>query len=174
MSSDVKNVTLRPLEPEDVDLLYTVENDREQWRFSSSNVPYSRFFLTNYILTSTADIYTDKQLRMVVEGDGKPVGLVDLVNFDPDNNRAEVGIIVFDDYRGCGIGSRALSLLIDYAHERLHLCQLYAYIAADNEMSLRTFGKCGFQHTATLQRWFRRGENYLNSYFLQLFLKKNQ
>lgn len=54
-------VRLRALEPEDLDLLYTIENDRELWNIGNTNMPYSRFFLHEYIASVSGDIYTDKQ-----------------------------------------------------------------------------------------------------------------
>ena len=36
-------VVLRALEPEDLDLLYGIENNPEVWDVSPTNVPYSRY-----------------------------------------------------------------------------------------------------------------------------------
>ena len=38
-------VTLRAIEPEDLDVLYTIENDDKLWTVGSTNVPYSRYSL---------------------------------------------------------------------------------------------------------------------------------
>ena len=65
---------LRALEPEDLDFLYSIENDAELWDVGNTNVPYSRFSLNNYLLSSSSDIYADKQVRLVMEDkDGTPV-----------------------------------------------------------------------------------------------------
>ncbi len=37
-----ERVTLRAMEPEDLEVLYTLENDTKTWDISSVNVPYSR------------------------------------------------------------------------------------------------------------------------------------
>lgn len=58
-------VTLRAIEPEDLDILYRIENDREVWNVSATNVPYSKYMLHDYIANATGDIYTDKQVRMM-------------------------------------------------------------------------------------------------------------
>ena len=84
--NDMKNVAvrLRALEPEDLDMLYAMENDHEVWNVGENNVPYSRYVLHDYIANATADIYADRQVRMMVENvDGECVGVVDLVNFSP-------------------------------------------------------------------------------------------
>ena len=55
------------MEPEDLDLLYRIENDRELWDVGVTNVPYSRYSLYQYISDATGDIYADRQVRLVVE-----------------------------------------------------------------------------------------------------------
>ena len=43
------SITLRAMEPEDLDELYEIENDSDTWNAGTTNVPYSRFVLRNYI-----------------------------------------------------------------------------------------------------------------------------
>ena len=90
---------LTPLEPEDLELLYTIENNPELWSVGSTNVPYSRYALRDYIATQQHDIYADRQVRLVarVSADGeaeKAVGLVDMYNFSPTHQRAEIGFAI--------------------------------------------------------------------------------
>ena len=80
---------LRAIEPEDLDLLYQIENDQSLWKVGTTNVPYSRYTLHDYIASSSDDIYADRQVRMIVENDeGETVGIVDLVQFSPEHLRA--------------------------------------------------------------------------------------
>lgn len=90
-----KKIRLRALEPEDLDFLYEMENDESLWEVGRTNVPYSRQVLLDYITTATADIYTDKQVRLIVENElQEAVGIIDLMNFDPRHQRAELGIVI--------------------------------------------------------------------------------
>ena len=77
------DIRLRALEPEDLDWLYTLENDETLWGVGCSNVPYSRYALKSYIAESRHDIYADGQLRLVavLKATGAVVGCVDLVDF---------------------------------------------------------------------------------------------
>ena len=61
------DIRLRAIEPEDLDLLYRIENDMSMWNVGTTNVPYSRYTLHDYIATSNDDIYADRQVRLVVE-----------------------------------------------------------------------------------------------------------
>ena len=72
-----KKVKLRALEPEDLDFLFEVENDVKNWEVSTTQKPFSRNDLKDYLLNSNKDIYEVKQLRLVIErkSDNQSVGL---------------------------------------------------------------------------------------------------
>jgi diamine N-acetyltransferase len=159
------------MEPEDLDWLYRIENDMDSWAHGVTNVPYSRYALRDFIAHSTGDIYTDGQVRMIVEtAEGEPVGVADMMSFDAKNNRAEVGIIIERQYRGKGYGTQSLALLADYALRILHLHQLYAVVALDNEKSLRVFEKAGFSKSTLLRDWLYDGKQYHEAALMQKML----
>lgn len=166
-------IKLRALEPEDLDALYELENDRAEWESGTSNVPFSRYALHDYIAHNSYDIYADKQLRQAVELNGTVVGLVDMVNFDPRNGRAEVSIITAKEYRRKGIATQSLAHIIEYARDFLHLHQLYAIVPENNAASIGLFQKLNFMHTSTLQSWIANGKEMQNAMFFQLILKKD-
>ncbi len=162
-------LTLRALEPEDLDLLYRVENDRSLWPAGTTNEPYSYFALRQYLERCTSDIYADRQLRLVIE-DAQPVGFIDLLSFSPEDRRAEVGVVILDTFRHQGYCRRALLQLEQYASEILHLHQLYAYIAASNTHCQSAFCHAGYKPTATLQQWLCRGKEYEDVVVMQKIL----
>ena len=164
----MKQIKLRAIEPEDLDLLYRIENDVDLWNVGTSNVPYSRFLLHEYVANNKNDIYSDGQVRMMVENlDGQVVGVVDLVNFDPSNRRAEVGLIILNSYRHQGYGTAVLAKITDYALRILHLHQLYAYIDINNKSSLQLFQKAGFIVAAEIKDWLFDGAKYSDSVLVQ-------
>lgn len=176
MTNANRPVRLRAIEPDDLDLLYKVENDRSLWKTGNTNVPYSKELLRQYILTTTGDIYADRQLRLIIEIDGDDgrdniiIGIVDLVNFDPRNSRAEVGIVILDTFRHCGYASHVLERLSVYGRDMLHIHQLYALIAVDNAASRRLFTKCGYRECAVLEDWLRDGEGYGDAVLMRKLL----
>ena len=168
MSQNPK-VRLRAMEPEDLDLLYRIENDVQLWHVGSSNVPYSRYTLHNYIATSTGDIYTDRQVRLMIENaEGIVVGIVDLVNFDPSNRRAELGLIIEEPYRHAGYAQSTMAQISDYAVNILHLHQLFATIDVTNEPCLQLFRKLGYIESARLKDWLFDGKNYHDAIVMQI------
>lgn len=150
-------IELRALEPEDLDWLYSIENDTGLWQWGSANVPYSRFALKTYIAESRSDIYADGQLRLVVVSSrsGEVLGCVDLMNLDARHLRAEVGIVIFPRFGHMGYGMRVLDLLTDYCRSHIYLHTLYAVIAENNSVACGLFEKAGFARMANLKDWLR-------------------
>jgi diamine N-acetyltransferase len=164
---------LRAIEPADIDVLYNWENDEENWAVSNTQTPFSRFVLEQYIASAHVDIYSTKQLRlMMCEPDEKAIGTIDLFDFDPNNMRAGVGILIADKSdRRKGYASEALTLLTNYCFEILNLHQIYCNITTDNETSILLFQKHGFQITGIKKQWVRSGNTYKDELLLQLIRK---
>lgn len=164
-------IYLRALEPEDLGFVYAVENDEEMWEISNTQTPYSRYLLRQYLENARQDIYEAKQLRLAIciKGGNEAIGLIDLFDFDPANQRAGVGIIIKDNSeRGKGHGKEALRLLIQFAFNKLHLHQLYANIDPDNSVSIALFSTFGFRLAGIKKEWNRRGGAYKDEALYQL------
>lgn len=151
------NISLRPLEPEDIDLLYQWENNMEIWEVSNTKTPYSRHILAQYLQDSAKDIYELKQLRLIIQNEhSDPVGAVDLFDFEPYHLRAGVGILVYNPAnRKHGYATSALQALSDYTLHTLGLKQLYANIASDNTESIQLFEKLGFKQAGIKKDWLK-------------------
>ena len=126
--------------------------------------------MKQYIAGNTNDIYTDRQLRLMISlPDGKIAGIVDVFDFDVRNSKAEVGIVVLREFRGRGIGRNALRLMEEHCFDFLGIHQIYAYVRCDNEAALNVFRSCGFTETAVLKSWIRRGQKYYDVCMFQKF-----
>ena len=162
---------LRALEPEDLDFVYRLENSEEIWEVSSTQTPYSRFLIRQYLENAHQDIYEAKQLRLAIckKDSFEAIGLIDLFDFDPANQRAGIGIIIRDTAeRGKGIGTEALGLLIDYAFRQLQLHQLYANIDMGNVASITLFTNFGFSLAGVKKDWNRKNNTYHDEVLYQL------
>jgi diamine N-acetyltransferase len=164
-------IQLRAIEPSDIDVLYAWENDTNHWRISNTQTPFSRHVLTQYLASAHLDIYTTKQLRLIIDElqSSKPVGCIDLFDFDPQHRRVGIGILVADtNDRRKGHASEALKLLINYCFEFLNLKQLYCNITFDNESSILLFKKHGFEITGVKKSWIHEGNSFKDELLLQL------
>ena len=167
-----ETITLRALEPTDLDTLYRWENDTALWTASDTPAPYSRKALWQYIEGDTGDIFAQRQLRLMItlNDNSTPVGTIDFINFDPLNSRAELGLFIAEEQRGKGLGRQALELLTQYARDHVGMRQLYVFIALDNEVCLNLFEQFGFSRVGVLKSWIKRGANYRDAALLQLIL----
>ncbi len=165
-----KNIRLRAIEPEDLDILYCWENNTELWTIGNTITPYSKFQLKEFISNANQDIYTSKQLRLMIESvaDKTVVGCIDLYDFDVFHQKAAVGIMIDENSRNRGIASQALSLIIEYAFSFLKLQQLYCYIPEHNKASIKLFEKCEFVPSGKLIQWIRTIDGHSDVYVYQL------
>lgn len=164
-------IALRALEPEDIEPLMRWENDEDNWPLSGTLAPYSRHILRQYVAHSKDDIYSSRQLRLIIEhrSEARAVGTIDLFDFDPFHLRAGVGILIGErDFRRQGLASRALSLITRYGFHYLGLMQLYCTIGESNRQSQRLFEKQGFTRNGTQQKWIRLNGRFQDAYFYQL------
>lgn len=165
-------IRLRALEADDLDLLYSWENDSSIWNVSNTLVPFSKHVLKQYLEHAHLDIFQTKQVRFIIETvDGKAIGSIDLFDFDHFHSRAGVGILIAEkSSRNKGYGYDALDLLIGYCREVLQLNQLFCNITKDNTMSIRLFEKAGFEKNGLKKQWVKTFNGYVDEYFLQLIL----
>lgn len=163
-------ICLRPLEPEDLELLYKWENDASLWTLGGTVSPYSYYILKEYISASHKDIYEQRQQRLMItlKDCGTTVGMIDLYDFDPHNSRAGVGILIDTNFQGKGYAGNAVKLIIDYAFLFLKLHQLYAHIPVGNIPSIKLFTACGFKESGILQDWNSVAEGFCPVSVMQL------
>lgn len=166
---DGERIKLRALEPEDLEDLYRWENDTSIWNEGSSLVPYSKFVIRQYIAGQSDDIYSTKQLRLMVvlKENNQSIGTVDLYDFDPQNLRAGIGLLIDEAWRNLGYGTEALSLMCEYAFGCLNLRQLYAVVRETNVSSDSVFCKCNFTVCANLRSWVRVGQEWYDCLMYQ-------
>jgi len=166
-------IRLRALEPDDIDVLYKWENDRSIWHLSNTITPLSRFTLEQYVLSAGQDIYSTRQMRLMIdltstENGITTIGSIDLFEFEPAHMRAGVGILILEGFRGKGFASEALGLLINYSFETLQLHQLFTNISIDNTESIRLFESKGFQFIGVKKEWNRIRNKWQDESMFQL------
>lgn len=165
-------ISLRALEPDDVDILYAWENDTDVWDDGATLAPFSRALLVDYVANYEPDIFKARQLRfMIVEmATQLTIGTVDLYDFDPRNQRCGVGILIAPPFRRKGYATAALQILTRYCGHHLGFHQLYCITGTDNKASRLTFQSAGYKVSGRLRSWIRCGRSYRDAFVLQLLL----
>jgi len=165
-------ITLRALEPEDINFLYVIENDIDNWEVSETKIPFSRYLLHEYLKNIGDDITKTEQLRLVIEDKStkEQLGLIDLFDFDAINRKCGIGIIINSENRNSGYATEALTLLTKYCKDTLNLHQLYCDIQCENTASIAFFENNGFIKTGEKKDWHVKANIYSDVYFFQKIL----
>jgi diamine N-acetyltransferase len=166
-----KDIMLRALEPTDIDFLYKLENDESVWEISNTSTPYSQFILKQYLDNAHRDIFDIKQLRLVITKvkAARPIGFIDLFDFEPRHRRVGLGIIILSEAdRGKGFALQTLELICNYAFTHLNVHQLYANITEDNQRSVELFKKAGFLSACMKKDWIFSEGKFKNEHLYQL------
>ena len=166
------NLKLRALEPNDLELIYEVENDKSLWVYSNTASPFSRHTLKQFIENSHLDIIEHKQLRLVITDDEQSYGFIDLYDYDLINRRVGVGIIIFKKYRSKGIGLSSLQLTENYLLEHVPIHQVYANISSTNKESISLFEKSKYVNVGLKKDWIFYNNKFNDELLFQKILNK--
>lgn len=157
---------LRAIEPEDLDVMYLIENDLSLWQYGSTSSPFSHFTLKEYIVNSNNDIFIDHQIRFAITSGGTTVGFLDITNFVPLHHRAEVGIVLCTEAQHQGLAGKALLEAEAYArHCQIH--SLHAVVSSHNEQAQRLFERASYKKISVLKEWLFENGTYTDAILYQ-------
>lgn len=166
-TSDGK-ISLRIAEPEDARQIYEWENDRSVWRVSETSCPVSLFQVEQFLL-GNSELVTNRQLRLMVCHDdvARPIGSIDLFDFDPVNSRIGIGVLIEKTYRGQGYATKAVALCLDYLFRDVMVHQVHCLIDVQNKESQHLFMNLGFVESGLRKDWIKTPEGFLDAVFYQ-------
>ncbi len=98
---------------------------------------------------------------LVAEIEGEVVGVIGLHTSSRPrvNHKAEVGMMVRDDWKGKGVGAALMQAVIELADKWLNLTRIELSVFTDNESAIALYRKFGFEIEGTLRKYaFRDGE----------------
>ncbi len=167
-----EHIYLRALESSDLQLLYVSENDARIWKVSNTITPFSKDVLELYLHSAHQDIYTNKQLRLMICLNQKhtPIGTIDLFEFEPMHLRVGVGVLIFEEFRKKGYAYEAIELVKKYAQETLLMHQLFCNISSSNLESIALFEKTGFQKIGIKKQWNQVSKNKFEDELMYQFI----
>lgn len=165
----MKKIIFRAVEPEDIDLLFSVENDISAWFSSETTAPLSRHLLLQYALSYRAAPFDDGQLRMIAldAATSLPIGIADFYDLSAIHRHSLIGIYILPYYRNNGWATVLINAMAEYASNNLSLKELAARIASSNEPALKAFLNSGFIKAGELKQWYLSGEKMMDITILQ-------
>ena len=137
-------VAIRPLQEEDASISYKWRNNPEIWKYTESkpdmNITYE--IELNW-LQDVLQRPNEKRFAICVDDDHQYVGNVQLT--DINQGVAQFHIFIGEVvYHGMGIGTKATSLMLDYAFSVLGLNAVYLFVNKNNAVAIKMYENCGF------------------------------
>ena len=84
--------------------------------------------------------------------DGKCIGTIDFVAWQPAQQTAEIGYVIAQDYWGRGITAEASKELIRFGFERMELVRIQARCFVENSASARVMEKVGMTFEGIMRK----------------------
>lgn len=150
-----KHIYLRALEKTDLNFLYQLENNTSVWQVSNTITPFSKDTLSLYLENAFQDIYSTKQLRLIIclVETQEAIGTIDLFEFEPMHQRIGIGILIFEKFRQNGYAFETVECVKNYVFNTLLLNQVFCNISASNINSIELFKKCNFIEIGVKKQW---------------------
>lgn len=149
-----ERVTLRPVRPDDLPLLYEWRLELATWGATTPHPPYP---MTYELFRERAEAQAkqDVNAEFVVEVDERVIGRAALFGFDMLARNAEVGLSFGPEHRGKGYGRETLRLLCGFAFAHRNVRRLWLETLATNTAGLRCYTAVGFVEEGRLreQAW---------------------
>ncbi|MCD5323376.1 MULTISPECIES: GNAT family N-acetyltransferase [Pontibacillus] len=140
-----KRVFLRPIEEADLDLFYNQGLwDSEVRRLTGTQAFFNRKSVKQWFEKIGEDS-NRIDLLICQQEDEKPIGDMAILEIDQLNRKALVRVSLFvKETWGGGLGTEALSLLIDYGFRQLNLNRIGLDVFSYNTRAIRSYEKLGF------------------------------
>lgn len=163
-------IKLRELNLNDTDFILEIENNKDIWKVSHTTTPFTRSEIESFITQDIVDGLLNEQKRWIITADKISCGCIDLFDYNKQNSRAGIGIVILPKYQNKGIASIALTDFLKSCKTNLNLHQIYCSITEDNTNSIKLFTKHGFNETGIRKEWtYYKGE-FFDELFYQLKL----
>ena len=160
-----RRLIIRPLTPADVTPAYVAGlNDPDVTRQTEAyGRAWSMEEVLQYVRTSNTPGVSELHGLFLADS-CKHVGNVRLFAFTARHLRCELGIMIFDKQQwGRGLGSEALSAIVEHVFSRKGLQSVCADYHATNRASARIFSKAGFAIEGVFREHFRVDGQYVDS-----------
>lgn len=164
-------VTLRFIEPDDLEAIREMSNDSEQeYMIGGWSLPAAKKHQEDWYQRILGD---KNNIRFAIDYNGSFVGLVTLTDIDWKNRRAKSGIrLTLNAPKQQGIATDALVTMLGYAFDELNLHRVYATIIEHNLASRKLHAKCGYKEEGILRQSVYKRGLYHNE--LQLSVLKSE
>ncbi len=168
-----KMVRLRKLSPSDARTYHDWRNDLEVMKTTSPQLDLYTLEETEQFISVIASQANAKGYMIEHKKSGQTVGIVSLINIDYKNRSAECVIDIGErEMWGKGIGTSAMSLLLEFAFHELNLHRVYLQVFSFNDRGIKLYEKMGFTPDGRLRESLYRGGRWHDTLIMSLLQKE--
>ena len=153
---------LRPAVWDDLDAFHAILSNDRAMRYWST-LPHGTLEQSRDWLQCMMEVSPTEGEDWVIDLDGQAIGKAGLWRFP------EIGFILHPDHWGRGYAREALEAVIARAFAVHRLPSLFADVDPRNAASLRLLTGLGFVETGRAHRTQRRGDEWCDSLYLEIF-----
>lgn len=165
-----ENVYLRPIEMEDLPLLYKWLNDPELVECTWPGVPHP--VPMEKVEQQFEEGLSDSSERAFLICDSsskRPIGTIKVTNIAPRSQRGNLTIVLGEkEFWGQGYGAEAIVLFLNYCFRILNLRRISLEVHEYNERAIKCYEKVGFQKEGRVRRSVFKNGQYVDEYVMAI------
>ncbi len=165
-------VYLRPVEDQDMDLVYAGKNSeavRETlFLFSPMTLDQVRQEMTAWCNSKEIALFT-----ICRQSDQAAVGQTAFVRIDHVSRAAVFYIAIYDPaFWSQGYGGQATQLMVQYGFDVLNLNRIQLHVCCENEHGVKAYQRAGFQIEGTLRQAMYHHDRYSDFYVMGILRRE--
>jgi putative acetyltransferase len=157
------NITIRSVEPADAEALWKCFTAPKVVR-NTLQLPFRSLESMRQHLARLGE----GDYQLVAVANGEVVGTIGLHTTTRPRlrHKAEIGVMVRDDWQGKGVGTALMQAIIDLADKWLNLTRIELTVYTDNEAGVTIYKKFGFEIEGTLRKFAFRDGEFVDAYMM--------
>jgi len=157
-----EKIYLRPLEEQDINLVYWGKNNSDVRETLFLFEPLSKQTVQNQLLDINKS--ADSVLFTICkQADNEAVGQTALVRIDYISRACVFYLAIYgSQFWSQGFGGEATQLMIKYAFDILNLNRIHLHVSSENEKGIAAYKKAGFTTEGTLRQAMYHHNKYID------------
>jgi RimJ/RimL family protein N-acetyltransferase len=166
-----QKIRLRPVEKEDLPLLYKWRNDEDVFRFLGGGFqPISQETLSNQ-LNSMVDMYGKDRRFIILDENCSAIGFIGLYDINWIHRTSEIGIYIGEKTsHGKGYGKDSVQALEAYAKNYLNIRKIKLNVVENNRSALKFWMSLGYEIIGTYHAERYIGGQFHNVVIMEKFI----
>jgi ribosomal-protein-alanine N-acetyltransferase len=157
-------VQLRKAKLTDAQELFNITQDKEVMKYYGMGAYDTLSEAEDEIKWFLSLLDEEQGVRWIIADstNDKYIGDVGIFNYNPDQNRIEIGFKLKRDYWNKGIMSSCIKQVLDFGFNDMKVNRIEALIDKRNPACKNTLKKCGFSYEGLLREYELENEEYVD------------